>query len=124
MAGSVGLRETLDVRQGQTCTVSLTVNDEAGAPVNLTGATFAASILSPSATGGPETLVVAMAATIINAATGRVDVVLTPAQTLALMGSGTVVNGASTYEWLVKMTDTASRTVPLVSGPVRVWGGL
>jgi len=100
---ALGTQNDVTLHSGDTLTLEVTVNDSSGSAVDLTAATFtwAMSKKSNSAVAprGAALLTKALASgvTLIDAATGRIDITLDPADTESLAG---------TYYHELQMTDT------------------
>jgi hypothetical protein len=87
------------IEQGATFSKTLTLKDEHGAPINLTGKTFASKIRRrPTDTQAAATFTM----TVINAALGKVSWSLTATQTSAVI--------AEPHYYDIEMTDGATVT--------------
>jgi len=102
----MAVQNAIEFFQGEDVTLEFTVEDAAGAAVDVTGWTTTFSI---ARTAGDAILVTAAGA-IIDAATGRIDVVLTDTDTDTLSGS---------YAYDFKRMNAGSEAV-LSYGPVTV----
>ena len=98
----------LTIRIGDTETVNLTMQDSAGAAINITGRTYAAQIRS---TPDASTVLATFACSIVNAATGKMAATLTATTTAALTPGGAV--------WDLQETNGTVVTT-LLSGPVTI----
>ena len=100
---ALGTQNDVTLHSGDTLILEVTVNDPTGSPVDLSSTTFAWALSKKSASAvaprGAALMTKALASgiTLVDAATGRVDIALDPADTESLAG---------TYYHELQMTDT------------------
>ena len=86
---ALGTQNDVSMHSGDSLTLEITVNDASGSAVNVSSATasWALSKKATDSTAPRGAALVTKSATIIDGPTGRVDVVLDPADTDALAGT-------------------------------------
>ena len=84
----------LQLRAGDTETISVSLVDSAGSPINITGRTYAAQV---RATADASTVLATFSCSITNAAAGTFACTLSAAQTAALSPGGGVWDLQETY---------------------------
>lgn len=99
---------TLTIRAGDTETVTVSLEDSSGAPINITGRTYAAQV---RATADASTPLATFTCSIVNAATGTFACTLSATQTAALTAGGGV--------WDCQETNGDTVTT-LLAGSVRI----
>lgn len=114
--GSTGIRQDVNVRVGDAALYAMTLTDEAGAPVDLTGATLAATL---SARDGGVGADVALPVAETNAAGGAFTVEFTEAITNALTATDFFV-AKPTHTWKLVFTGSDARPQTLIVGVVNV----
>ena len=98
----------LTLRTGDTETVSVTLQDSAGAPIDITGRTYAAQVRATADAASP---LATFSCSITNAASGQFACTLSAATTAAL-STGVAV-------WDLQETN-GSVVTTLLAGPVRI----
>lgn len=98
----------LTVRSGDTETITLTLNDDTGTAINITGRTYAAQIRETVDAASP---LATFTCTITNAAAGQVACTLSAATTAALAAGVGVWDLQETY---------AGAVTTLLAGPARI----
>lgn len=98
----------LTLRTGDTETVSVTLQDSAGAPINITGRTYAAQVRATADAASP---LATFTCTITNAAAGTFACTLSATQTAALTPGGGVWDLAET---------NGSTVTTLLAGSVQI----
>jgi len=104
------------MKSGDSKVLQVTVKDEAGVAINITGATFTWALSKKKSSGGfsPTLLLtktVGSGITLVTPASGRLDIALLPADTDALKGS---------YYQELQMVDTATNKSTVLDGTITI----
>lgn len=118
----IGGRVDIVIRQGttlrRTLNVTQRIDETTTAPVDLTGSTIRGQVRKNALDADPPAAVFTV--TTLDAAAGRVQLLLTDEQTAALTCGPKVTDAASLYEWDLEIEDAAGDVVPLLQGTLRV----
>jgi hypothetical protein len=114
--GSIGYKQDVNVRVGDAQLYTFALTDEAGAVVNLTGATIVGTLSARDAGAGAD---VNLPVVIATPASGVFTVEFTAAITNAMTATD-AFKAAPTHNWKLVLTDSAGRPQTLFYGLVNV----
>lgn len=115
--GNLGSKLNLDIRQGGTFSVGVTLTNPDNTPVDLTGATVRGQIRK---TALDTVVAAAFTVTITNAPGGAFTFGLTDEITAALVAGEQPTEDASLYVWDMELEDALGQVLPLYYGSVTV----
>ena len=115
---NIGTQTDLLIKQGGTLELRGVVQDNLGAPIDITDCVFTARLKK---NGLDTNLVAQFAYEITDAVNGLYRLFLSAEETALINCGELITDTASQYVWDLEMTDTALRVIPLNYGSVAVY---
>lgn len=117
----IGARVDLELPQGATWRETLTLLAD-GLPVDLSGSVVRGQVRHAALDADPPAAIIAVS--VLDAAAGRVELLLTDEQTAALPCGPRLSDPASQYEWDLEVEDAGGDVRQLLQGLLRLKAGV